>query len=228
MEARAKRRTAAALRGAGVAAAADGASRAARTASATCPSRTCAAATRSSCGRASGCPSTARSSTARARWTSRCSPASRCPSRRRPATGSSAAPSTRRARSATAPPRSGADSVLAHIMRLMRDAQATRAPIQQLADRVSAVFVPTVVRHRRADVGRVDGRRRGGRGGARVRRGGGRAHHRVSVRHGARGADRHHGRDGTGRRRWGCSSRAARPSSALVTSPPSSSTRPAR
>ena len=39
----------------------------------------------------------------------------------------------------------GADSVLAHIMRLMRDAQATRAPIQQLADRISAVFVPAVV-----------------------------------------------------------------------------------
>src|SRR3989442_3234948 len=32
----------------------------------------------------------------------------------------------------------GPDSVLAHIVRLMRDAQASRAPIQQLADRVSA------------------------------------------------------------------------------------------
>ena len=41
----------------------------------------------------------------------------------------------------------GADSVLAHIMRLMRDAQATRAPIQQLADRISAVFVPDGRRH---------------------------------------------------------------------------------
>jgi Cu+-exporting ATPase len=39
----------------------------------------------------------------------------------------------------------GEDSALARIVRLMRDAQATRAPIQQLADRVSAVFVPTVV-----------------------------------------------------------------------------------
>jgi Cu+-exporting ATPase len=39
----------------------------------------------------------------------------------------------------------GADSVLAHILRLMRDAQSTRAPIQQLADRISAVFVPAVV-----------------------------------------------------------------------------------
>lgn len=39
----------------------------------------------------------------------------------------------------------GADSVLARIVQLMRDAQRSRAPIQRLADRVSAVFVPTVV-----------------------------------------------------------------------------------
>jgi len=39
----------------------------------------------------------------------------------------------------------GADSVLARIVKLMRDAQASRAPIQRLADKVSAVFVPTVL-----------------------------------------------------------------------------------
>ena len=39
----------------------------------------------------------------------------------------------------------GADSVLARIVQLMRDAQGSRAPIQALADRVSAVFVPTVM-----------------------------------------------------------------------------------
>jgi Cu+-exporting ATPase len=39
----------------------------------------------------------------------------------------------------------GADSVLAQIVRLMRDAQGSRAPIQKLADRVSAVFVPAVI-----------------------------------------------------------------------------------
>jgi len=39
----------------------------------------------------------------------------------------------------------GADSVLARLVKLMRDAQSSRAPIQRLADRVSAVFVPVVV-----------------------------------------------------------------------------------
>jgi Cu+-exporting ATPase len=39
----------------------------------------------------------------------------------------------------------GGDSVLARMVRLMREAQGTRAPTQRLADRVSAIFVPTVV-----------------------------------------------------------------------------------
>ncbi|MFN2635992.1 MAG: heavy metal translocating P-type ATPase [Gemmatimonadaceae bacterium] len=39
----------------------------------------------------------------------------------------------------------GVDSVLARIVMMMRDAQSSRAPIQRLADKVSAVFVPTVL-----------------------------------------------------------------------------------
>ena len=39
----------------------------------------------------------------------------------------------------------GADSVLARIVRVMREAQASRAPIQALADRISAIFVPAVL-----------------------------------------------------------------------------------
>ena len=39
----------------------------------------------------------------------------------------------------------GLDSVLAHIVKLMRDAQGSRAPIQKLADQVSGIFVPIVL-----------------------------------------------------------------------------------
>ncbi len=39
----------------------------------------------------------------------------------------------------------GQASTLARIVRLMREAQGTRAPIQRLADRISAIFVPVVI-----------------------------------------------------------------------------------
>jgi Cu+-exporting ATPase len=39
----------------------------------------------------------------------------------------------------------GSDSVLAQLIRLVRQAQGSRAPVQQLVDRISAVFVPIII-----------------------------------------------------------------------------------
>ena len=39
----------------------------------------------------------------------------------------------------------GAETTFAQITRLVRDAQTTKAPVQKLADRVSSIFVPTVI-----------------------------------------------------------------------------------
>ncbi len=41
--------------------------------------------------------------------------------------------------------RVGAESTFAQMTKLVRDAQSTKAPVQKLADRVSSVFVPTVI-----------------------------------------------------------------------------------
>lgn len=39
----------------------------------------------------------------------------------------------------------GEDSVMGHILRMVKDAQSEKPPVQQLADKISAWFVPTVV-----------------------------------------------------------------------------------
>lgn len=39
----------------------------------------------------------------------------------------------------------GADTVLAHIIRMVQDAQGSKAPVQQLVDKIAAVFVPVII-----------------------------------------------------------------------------------
>ena len=86
------------------------------------------------------------------------------------------------------------DTVLSRIIRLVQQAQGSKAPIQRLADRISAVFVPVVLSLAIVtfvvwfDLGPTP------RVPARARRGGHGADHRLPLRHGPGGADRGHGR----------------------------------
>ena len=85
------------------------------------------------------------SARAPATWTSRCSPASRsrCPSA--PGDPVIGATLNRNGAFRFRVERVGGDTVLSRIIRLVQQAQGSKAPIQRLADRISAVFVPVVL-----------------------------------------------------------------------------------
>ena len=88
--------------------------------------------------------------------------------------------------------RVGADTQLAQMARLVEAAQSGKAPVQRLADRVSAVFVPDRDRPGRRHPRVLAGHRRGRRGG--VHRRGRGADHRLPLRARAGHADRAAGR----------------------------------
>ena len=89
----------------------------------------------------------------------------------------------------------GGDTVLAQIVRLVGEAQRSRAPVERLVNQVSRYFVPAVLLDRGADLHRLvlwGPSRAGARPGERRRR----ADHRLPLRARAGHADGRHGRHG--------------------------------
>ena len=93
--------------------------------------------------------------------------------------------------------RVGADTQLAQMAKLVADAQSGKAPVQRLADRVSAVFVPVVVSLSLLTLAYWLHHRR--RPAVRLHRSGVRADHRLPLRTRAGHADRAAGRHRPGR-----------------------------
>ena len=96
--------------------------------------------------------------------------------------------------------RVGQDTTLAQIVRLVEQAQGSKAPMQRLADRISEVFVPVILVV--AALTFVGWLMFGPGAAPDVRPAGGdrRAHHRLPVRARPGDADRDHGRHGQGGR----------------------------
>ncbi len=90
--------------------------------------------------------------------------------------------------------RVGSDTMLARIVRLVAEAQRSRAPIQRLADVVSAYFVPGVIAVAAVTFAAWAAARPRAEAGLRAGQRGGRADHRLPVRAGAGHADVDHGR----------------------------------
>ena len=125
--------------------------------------------------------------------TCRCSPASRCRSTSTTGDAVFGATVNTSGRLVVEATRVGDDTALAQIARLVEEAQGSKAPVQRLADRISAVFVPVVLVIARASRSLVWLRaRQPGRRG--VHRRGGGADHRLPVRARSRHAHRDHGR----------------------------------
>ena len=160
----------------------------------TCRSSASRSATACACAPARRCRSTASSSRARAPSTSRCSPASRSRSRRRPGASVIGGTVNGTGTLVMRAERVGAETLLARIVAMVAEAQRSRAPIQRLADRSPAWFVPAVVAVAVVDLRRVGDSRPRAAPRPRARQRGRGADHRLPVRARARDADVDHGR----------------------------------